>query len=93
MVERKVGSQTDNLTSDHQKSGIDRTPVRVDKVRHTVGKLSRRATSLLQTLFQSKVWAESYELPKFREFKLGQFRDSILGIPGKKNHLGVGAAE
>ncbi len=37
MVERKAGSQIDNLTSDHKKLGIDPTPVCANKVRHTVG--------------------------------------------------------
>jgi len=84
MVERKVGSQIDNLTPDHKKSGIDLIPVCADGMQHTVGKLLRRATSLLQTSSQSKVWAESYELPKSRESKPGQFRDSSLGVPGIK---------
>jgi hypothetical protein len=46
-------------------------------------KLSRRVTSLLQTLFQSEVWARGYEHPKSRESKPGQFRDSTLGVLGK----------
>jgi hypothetical protein len=53
IVERRVGSQTANLTLDHKKSGIDPIPVCADGVRHTVGKLLRRATSLLQTSFRS----------------------------------------
>jgi len=43
---------------------------------YTVGKLLRRAIRLLQTSSQSKVWAGSYEFPKSRESKPGQFRDS-----------------
>jgi hypothetical protein len=42
-----VGNQTGSLTPDHYKSGIDLIPVCVGEGRHTVGKLSRRATSLL----------------------------------------------
>jgi len=53
-------------------------------VRHTVGKLLRRATSLLQTSSQSEVWVGSYELPKSRESQPRQFRDSSLGVPGIK---------
>jgi hypothetical protein len=53
------------------------------KVQHTVGKLSRRPTSLLQTSSQSEVWARSYERSKSRESKPGQFQDSTLGVPGK----------
>jgi hypothetical protein len=70
MVERKVGSQIDSLTLDHLKSGIDPIPVCAGEVRHTLGKLSRRAKSLLQTSSQSKVWTGSYELPKSWESKL-----------------------
>jgi hypothetical protein len=84
MVERRAGSQTGSLTPDHKHSGIDPTPVCVDKVQHTVGNFLRRATSLLQTSSQSEVWVGSYELPKSRESKSGQFRDSSLGVPGIK---------
>jgi hypothetical protein len=73
-----------SLTPDHKKSGIDPILVCSDGVWHTVGKLLRRATTLLQTSSQSEVWAGSYEFPKSRESKLGQFRDSSLGIPGIK---------
>jgi len=82
--QRRAGSQTGNLTPNHKKSGINPTPVCVDGVRHTIGKLLRRATSSLETSSQSEVWARSYELPKSRESKLGQFRDSSLGVPGIK---------
>jgi hypothetical protein len=47
MTKRKVGSQINNLTLDHQKSGIDLTPMGAGEVQHTVGKLSTRATILL----------------------------------------------
>jgi hypothetical protein len=47
MVKRRAGSQTGSLTPDHKKSGIDPTPVCAEGVRHTVGKLLRRATRLL----------------------------------------------
>jgi len=64
--------------------GIDPTLGCAGGVRHTIGKLLRRATSLFQTSSQSKVWAESYELPKSRESNLGQFQDSSLGVLGLK---------
>jgi hypothetical protein len=79
MVERK-GS----LTPDHKKSGIDPIPVCADGVRHTIGKILRRSTSLLQTSSQSEVWVGIYELPKSQESKLGQFQDSSLGVLGIK---------
>ncbi len=46
--------------------------------------MSTRATGLLQTSSQSEAWAESYELPKSRESKPGQFQDFSLGVPGQK---------
>ncbi len=65
--------------------GIDPIPMRASEARHTIGKLSRRATSLLQTLSQSKAGVRSYECPpKSRESKLGQFRDSTLGVPRQR---------
>jgi hypothetical protein len=77
MVERRAGSQIGSLTPDHKKSGIDPIPMCAGGVRHTVGKLSRRATSSLETLSQSEVGARSYECPKSQESKPGQFRDSF----------------
>ncbi len=44
---RRVGSQTNSLTSDHKKSGIDLIPMCVGGVQHGVGKLLRRATRLV----------------------------------------------
>jgi hypothetical protein len=84
MAKRKVGSQTGSLTPDHYKSGIDPTPVCADGVQHIIGRLSTKATSLLQTSSQSEVWANSYEFTKSRESKPGQFWDSSLGVPGQK---------
>jgi hypothetical protein len=55
--------------------------MRASEVQHTVGKLSMRSTSLLQTSPQSKVWAKSSDSAKWREYKPGQFRDSSLGVP------------
>jgi len=46
-------------------------------------KVSRRATTLVQTSLQSEVGARKYECPKSREFNPGQFRDSSLGVPEK----------
>ncbi len=84
MVERKAGSQTGSLTLDHKKSGIDPTLGCAEGVWHSVGKLLRRTTRLLQTSSQFEVWAGSYKLPKSQESKPGQFRDSFLGVPGIK---------
>jgi hypothetical protein len=84
MGKRRAGSQTSSLTPNHKKSGIDPIPVCSDGVQHTVGKLLRRATSLIQNSSQSEVWAGSYEFPKTRESKPGQFRDSSLRVSGIK---------
>jgi hypothetical protein len=88
MDERRAGSQIGSLTPDHKKSGIDPTPTYDGGVRHGVGhgvgKLSRKATRLVQTLSRSEVGARSYDGPKFRESKPGQFRDSTLGVPRQR---------
>ncbi len=69
---------------DNKKSGIDPILVCAGGVQHTIEKLSRRATSSLQTLSQLKVEARSYERPKSRESKSGQFQHSTLGVPGQR---------
>jgi hypothetical protein len=91
MAKRRAGSQTTNLTPDQKKSGIDPIYLFVENVWHTIGKLSTRATTLLQTALQSKVYSQSYGAPKSRESQLAGFRDSHSGVPGEKNHLDVGS--
>jgi hypothetical protein len=76
--------RVDSLTPNHKKSRIDPILVCAGGVRHTVGKLSRRATSSLQTLSQSEVRARSYEHPKSQESKSRQFRNFTLGVPGQR---------
>jgi hypothetical protein len=76
MGKRRAGSQIGSLTPDHYKSGIDLFPTYVARVRHGVGKLSRRDTTLVQTSSRSELMARSYGCPKFQESKPGQFRDS-----------------
>jgi hypothetical protein len=44
---KKVGNQTSSLTLDHQKLGIDPTPMHVGGGQHTIEKLSTRITTLL----------------------------------------------
>jgi len=73
MVKRKVKSQIGNLTLDHSNSGIDLISLRVGGVRHTIGKLLRRATTLLQTSYQSKICTHSYGAPKSQESQLWEF--------------------
>jgi len=60
MARRRVGSQTGNLTPDHQKSRIDLTPVHASGVRHTISQreiqvcfrphLDRRSKQRVMTL-------------------------------------------
>jgi hypothetical protein len=78
---RKKGRES-NWQFDSRPQKVENRPdlVRAGGVRHAVEKLSRRATSLIQTSSRSEVWARSYELPKSRESKPGQFRDSF-GTP------------
>jgi hypothetical protein len=64
-------------------------------VRYVVGKISTRATSLVQTSSQSDAAVGSYELPKSWDSARdsfgtisGQFRDSnpgVSGVPGKSD--------
>jgi hypothetical protein len=85
MVERKVESQSVNLTFDHEKSRITLSYMLVGGVLHIVRKLSTRDTILIQTSSQSKVYTRSYGCPKW--WQKSQFRglqDSQLGSP-KKN--------
>jgi hypothetical protein len=84
MGKRRVGSQTGSLTPDYKKSGIDLFPTSAAGLQHGIGKLLTRATTLVETSFQSELGARSYGGPKFRESKPGQFRDSTLGVLGKK---------
>jgi hypothetical protein len=49
-----------------------------------LGKLSTRATTLLQTSSQSEVFRKSYGPPKSRESQVWEFRDSHLGVPEQK---------
>ncbi len=93
MAKRKAKSQTASLAPDQKKSGIDPIYLATDDVWHTIGKLSRRATTLLQTAPRSEVCSQSYGAPKLQESWLARFRDSHAGILGKKSHLDVGPVE
>jgi len=55
MAKRRAGSQTASLTPDQKKLRIDLIYLAEDDVPHTVGKLSTRATTLLQTTLRSEV--------------------------------------
>jgi len=91
MAKRRAGSQIASLTPDHKKLGIDPIYLASGVVSHIVGKLSTRATTLLQTASQSEVCSQSYGVPKLRESQLAGFRDSHSRVPGEKSHLDVGS--
>jgi len=87
MAKEKVENQTTNLTLDQKKLGIDPIYLVVDDVRHTVGKLSTRATTLLETTPRSEVYSQSYRAPKLREKKViwmwAPWRSAKYTIRGK----------
>jgi hypothetical protein len=60
-------------------------------VQHDVRKLSKRATSLVQT--RSKVEARSYDVPKSWESKIGTISGLHFRSSGKKCHSNTSAAE
>jgi hypothetical protein len=79
MAERKAKSQIASLTSDQKKVGIDPIYLATNNVRHTVGKLLMRATTLLQL---AKLWGS----------KVAGIPASVisLGSPGKEKPFGCG---
>ncbi len=89
MAKRRVGSQTASLTPDQKKSRIDPIYLAADDVPHTVGKLSTRATTLLQTALRSQICLQSYGASKFRESQLSRFRKSRES-PGREKPFGCG---
>jgi hypothetical protein len=73
MGKRRAGSQTGSLTPDHWKSEIDLFPTSELRVQDVVGKISTRATTLVQTLSWSDFTVGSYELPKSRDSNRDNF--------------------
>jgi hypothetical protein len=60
---RESNYQFDSRT---KKLGIDPIYLSADNLRHTIGKILTRATTLLQTTPRSKVYSQSYGAPKSR---------------------------
>jgi hypothetical protein len=83
MAKRKVGSQIVNLTPNHLKLEISLISLCAGDVPHIARKLLTRATTLLQTSSQSKVYTQNYRLPKLWE---SQFQE--LGVL-KQNDIWV----
>jgi len=59
-------------------------------MRHTIGKLSMRTITLLETASWFEVCSPGYGAPKSRESQPAQFWDSRSGVSGEKSHLDVG---
>jgi hypothetical protein len=91
MAKRRDGSQTVSLIPDKKKLGIDPIYLAFEDMRHIIGELLMRATTLLQTTSRSEVRSQSYGVPKSWESQPAQFQDSHLGVLGEKNHLDVGS--
>jgi len=91
MAKRRDESQIANLIPDQKKSRIDLIYLDAGGMWHTVGKLSTRVTTLLQSALQSEVCLQSYGAPKLRESHLVWFQDSHSRVPGEKNNLDVGS--
>jgi hypothetical protein len=85
MAKRKVESQIGNLTPDHKMSRITLISLCSGDVRHTVGKLLTKATTLLETSSQSNVCTQNYEPKKLWESQFWEFQDSHLGVPGQND--------
>jgi hypothetical protein len=83
----KKKGQKSNWQFDYQPLKVGNWPTSMcaGGVQCTVGKISRRATSLLETSSQSEVRTKSYELAKSRESKSGQFWDFSLGVSGQNS--------
>jgi len=65
-------------------------------VRQSIGKLSKRATTLVETSLRCDFIVESYELPKSQDFNrdnFGTISGLQLGTPWKNNHLDVASAD
>jgi hypothetical protein len=54
-------------------------------MQHIIGNFLTRATTLLQTSFESEVCTQSYGPPKSLESQLWEFRDSHLGVLGQND--------
>jgi len=74
MAKRKAGGQIASLIPDQKKLGINPIYLAAKNVRHTIGKLSTKATTLLETAPRSDVYLQSYGAPKSRGSWLARFR-------------------
>ncbi len=79
MAKRRASNQIVNSTPDHWKLGITLIYLHVGGVPHTIGNLSTRDNTLLQTSPQSEVCTRSYGPPKSWEFQFRKFQLGVLG--------------
>jgi hypothetical protein len=84
MAKRKVKSQIDSLTPNHEKLGIDPIPLHAGGVQHVIGKLSTTVTISVETSSRSEVCIRNYSPTKLQDFQPWRFQDSHLGIPRQK---------
>jgi len=89
MARRKAGSQIANFDSRPEKGGNRLDLLGYKGCAIYLGKLSMKATTLLETTSRSEVCSQSYGVSKLRESQLARFRDSHSGVPGEKSHLDV----
>jgi len=86
IAKRRAWSQIVNLTPNHKKSKIDLIYLAAWGMRHTIGKLSMKATTLLETASPSKVYLQSYGVPKLKESHLAWFEKSHLDVGSVATH-------
>ncbi len=89
---RESNCQTGSLTPNHKKAGIYLFLTSELRVRYVVGKISTRATTLVETSLRSDFSVGSYELPKSRDSNrdsFGTISGLQLGSPRKNSHLDV----
>jgi hypothetical protein len=90
MAKRRAGSRIASLTPNQKKSGIDPIYFDLDDVPHTIGKISTKATTLLQAAFQSEVY---HKVMGLQSPGSPCWRDFGTPVPGEKSHLDVGPVE
>jgi hypothetical protein len=88
MAKRRVESQIASLTIDQKNSRIDLIYLVADNVRHTVGKLSMRAITLLQNAPRFEVCSQSYGGSKVAGVPAGAISGLPFGSLGREKPFG-----
>jgi len=92
MAKRRAGSQTINLIPHQKNSEIDPIYLFADDMRHIVGKLSTRATTLLRLHLDPRFARKVMGLQSCGNLNLGDF-GTLTESPETKSHLDVGPVE